>query len=157
MLTSMNSVSRFFCGELLEVDRCADADRQADDESDEQRQQRADESTADAGELGLAAVAGGEEQPVEMAFDGSLAAQLLEPGDLLVRCPTVGGGRVEGEDAPFTRLGRRGRAERNYRLAPGQRLAELGDLDEAAIDGDENADGAVVERLVARRCGRGRP
>ena len=58
--------------ELLEIDRGRDADRHAQDDRHQHHVGRADESTADAGQLGLARVAAGEEERVERSVEPAL-------------------------------------------------------------------------------------
>ena len=106
-------------------------------ERDGERQRRADERAEDAGELRLAAVAGGQEPPIEAPLDAALGLEPLEIGDGAVGRPAIGFRRHVGDDMPSARRGRIRRLQRQQHLAGDARGVELRHLHEPAVDRDQ--------------------
>src|SRR3546814_2168320 len=70
--------------ELLEVDRRHHAEGKGQRDGDEQRVEGADGGAENAGALGVAAVAVGEEGRVELRLDGAVGGERVHPGDFPV-------------------------------------------------------------------------
>src|SRR6185295_11212936 len=134
-------------GEFFEIDGGGNADRQAENEGDEEREKRADEGATNPGKLRLAAVAGGKETRVEPALDNTLGAKAFEPGDFQIGDAAGGFRGFIDEHAPGARGRGIERARLEERCADNAVGSDFICLDEAAVYFGKDARERSVENF----------
>ncbi len=94
--------------ELFEIDGGKNADRQTQRQRHQQRQRRANHGAGNSREFRLGTVSNRQEPPVDVLLDMAVLLQTLDPGDLLIRHPSIVFGDIVADHLPASGLRRSG-------------------------------------------------